>query len=369
MAFLTSSQLFTYVMEDAPGDYKPEVIETDINVRLRDLEWSNENERDDAESKYMTGTWHGADESIVGKKMVTASYGLKVAPGEFTPATDPLAPVDAKHKLNYKDLFNNCGLKYLPIGVGATNDAEGMHVFYPSQSESQKTMSIARIVYDGASGKYQISKGAGAMSNFSITADGTAVPFRVAFDTSARSEGVEDKLGTDDVAELDEADIMRTVADSMRNTLVKITDLNTDVATELCITSMGLESGNRIEQIECQNTDSGLKHFYIAEINPTVEMDPLLQTLADFSWWEAVSTERFYSVDIQSEYVNIFIPRAQINENSVGDANGTMRNTITLRALINIDGVAPAWIPVADRPTKLTEIPYFVAIKESKKAY
>ena len=84
MAFLKSSELFTYKLESASGTYDNTVSATDVNIRLREMDWSNENERDNESSEYMTGQWHGADESIVGKKTVTASYSMKVAPGEFT---------------------------------------------------------------------------------------------------------------------------------------------------------------------------------------------------------------------------------------------------------------------------------------------
>lgn len=359
MAFLNSSKLFTYVIESGVGTFDPSVSATDVDIRLRELDWGNENERDNEASEYMTGTWFGSDESIVGKKMVNASYSMKIAPGEYTPATS--AANDAGHKLNYSELFENCGMEVTIIDGLATDDTPATYVFYPDQSNSQKTMSTAMVVYDGEADKYQIAQAAGCMSNFSIAAEGTSMPFTVSFETMGRSEGVIEVAGGSDVAELDEANIMRTVADSMKNTTVKITDLETDAEVNFCITSLSFESGNELNQIECQNNDSGINSYIITKVNPSMVIDPLLRTLADFDWWEAVSTERFYKIEIDSEYVHIFVPRAQINANSVGESNGFLRNELTFRPLINIDGEYPSWTTAPAEPTK---IPYFIGIEE-----
>lgn len=368
MAFLNSSQLFTYVMESTPGAFVPAVSATDIDVRLREMDWSNENERDNESSEYMTGTWFGSDESIVGKKRVTASYSLKIAPGEYTPDSTGSAG-DAGHKLNYDDLLTNCGLTKLSLSADPLDDMPGMYVFYPEQDNSEQTMSIAQVVYDSESDTYQIAQAAGCVSNFSIAAEGTAMPFTISFDTQGRSEGVIEAAGNADVATLDETNVMRTVADAMRNTVIKIKDLETDVETEFFITSLTMESGNEVNEIESQATDSGLLSYIITKINPSIVIDPLLKSLSDFNWWDAVSTERFYSLSIDSEYVHIFVPRAQINTNSVGEANGFLRNELNFRCLINIDGEYPTWIPVGDVPANVSKIPYFLGIEEKLANY
>jgi len=364
MAFLKSSELFTYVMETDVGEFNASVSATDIDIRLREMDWTNEIERDNESSEYMTGTWFGSDESIVGKKIINASYSLKVAPGEFI-ASD----TNAIHKLNYSDLLHNCGLTELALSATGSDNTPALYAFYPEQNNAQNTMSVASIMYDAESDTYQIAQGAGCMSNFSIAAEGTAMPFTISFDTQGRSEGVVEADGSDDVAELDEASIMRTVADSMRNTIIKITDLETQDEVEFCVTSITMESGNELNQIECQATESGLDSFIITKINPSIVIDPLLKSLSDFDWWNAVSTERFYKLEIDSEYVHIFVPRAQINSNSIGESNGFMRNELTFRPLINIDGDAPTWIPSGNAPSNVTEIPYFLGIEERSPQY
>lgn len=366
MAFLKSSELLTYKLNSGTK-FDASISATNVDIRLRDMEWNNENDRDNESSSYMNGTWFGSDESIVGKKKITASYSMKIAPGEYTPATS--AANDAGHKLNYIDLFENCGLTPLPIGTDPTDDAPGLYAFYPDQTQSQKTMSIAQVMYDGEADKYQVAQGGGAMSNFSITSEGTAMPFTVAFDTMGRAEAVIEVDGSDiTIASFDEDNVMRTVADSMRNTTIKITDILTLNEVEFCVTSLTFESGNELNEIECQATDSGLDSYLITKINPSLVIDPLLRTLSDFDWWDAVSSERFYKIEIDSEFVSIYIPRAQINGNSVGESNGQMRNELTFRPLVNIDGDFPTWISGSE-PANVNEIPYFIGIRESLADY
>jgi len=365
MAFLTSSQLFTFIMESTPGQYNPAVSATDVNIRFRDVTFNTTVERDDENSKYQTGTWFGSDESIIGKKLSTASAKIKMAPGEYTPAAITSgAPV---HKLNYGDLLRNCGLKEIGVGTSATDDSAGIYIYYPDQSEAQSTASYSQIVFDAESATYQVSPMAGAMSNYTLAAEGVAQPWTLTMDIQGKAENVFN--ATSGVAKLAEQDIMRTVSDALRNTTVRLTNLLTTSATEVCVTSISCESGNVINQIECSNTESGINSYIITEINPVFTIDPLLKTLADFDWWSSVSTETFYKVEIDSEFIHIYIPRAQINSNSIADANGFLRNTINLRCLINIDNDLPAWLPISAAPVNRSSIPYYLGIEETLARY
>lgn len=369
MAFLSSSELLTFLPEAAPGTFNTLVTTTDVDVRLRDTEWKTPVELDNESSEYRTGTWFGADESIIGKKLVNASASMKLAPGEYKPGTVPATPTDAGHKLNYAYLFESCGMTKVGVDNLPTDSGEGSYVFYPDQAKSQKTLSMARIVYDAAENKYQVDAAAGAVGNFSITAEGTAKPFMVKFDFSGRSQQVTEVAGGSPIAKLDESKVMRTVADAMRNTTVKITNIITGVETQLCITKLALESGNEINQVECQNTASGILHNMIAKINPSLTLDPLLKTLTQFNWYSAITNESFYKVEIDSEFVSLYIPRAQIQTSDIADMNGSLRNSLKLRPLMNINNDAPVWLPIINRPAEMSSIPYFICIKEKIKDY
>jgi hypothetical protein len=369
MAFLETSELLTFIPEASPGTFNTAVVTTDVDVRLRETEWKTTVELDNESSEYRTGTWFGADESIIGKKFVGASATLKLAPGEYTPATVPLTPTNAGHKLNYDYLFEACGMTKVEVDTLGTDDSEGLYIFYPDQAKSQKTLSMARIVYDAAENKYQADAAAGAIGNFAINAEGTAKPFMVKFDFQGRSEQVTEINGGAPVAKLDESKVMRTVADAMRNTTVKLTELSTGIATQFCITKFGLESGNELNQVECQNTASGILNYLISKINPGFTIDPLLKTLTQFNWYSAITNESFYKVEIDSEFLSIYIPRAQIQTSDIGDSNGSLRNSLKLRPLMNLDNDAPVWFPVIQRPAELSSIPYFLGIKESEANY
>jgi len=368
MAYLTSSELINIIPEAIPGEFEVTAVTKDVDVRVRDTSFQATVERDNESSEFKTGTWFSADESIVGQLKATASCSIKFAPGEYTPATVPLTPTDAAHKLNYKHMFETSGMNYAGIDIDVTDDAPGLHIFYPDQDKSQASASIARIVYDGATAKYHVEKAAGCIGNFTINAEGTAKPFMVKFDYSGKMIGVEDK--TTGVASIDETKIMRTVADAMRNTTVTIKDLLTDVVTSFCITKFGLESGNEVNVIECQSSDSGILNYIITKIAPKFSMDPLLRSLLDFNYWEAISTERFYEVNIQSEYLKLNIPRAQINAATIADSNGSLRNEMQIRPLINLDASVPTWIPNGTiTAAKLPFIPYFLGISEAAASY
>jgi hypothetical protein len=369
MAFLSSSELLTFIPEATPGTFNTAVTTTDVDVRLRETEWQTTVELDNESSEYRTGTWFGADESIIGKKFVSASATVKIAPGEYTPATVPLTPTDAGHKLNYDYLFESCGMTKVEVDTLATDDSEGLYIFYPDQAKSQKTLSMARIVYDAAENRYQVDAAAGAIGNYAINAEGTAKPFMVKFDFSGRSEQVTEVAGGSPIAKLDETKVMRTVADAMRNTTVKLTNLETAVVTQFCITKFGLESGNELQQVECQNNASGIVNYIITKINPGFTIDPLLKTLTQFNWYAAITDESFYKVEIDSEFLSIYIPRAQIQTSDIGDSNGSLRNSLKMRPLMNLDNDAPTWFPVIQRPTELSPIPYFLGIKEKLKDY
>lgn len=357
MAFLKSSELFTFITETTAGTFVPAVSATDVNVRMRELSWTNEVEKDNEASSYMTGYFFGSDESIIGKQSVGANYTIKVAPGVYTSG----APTP--HVLTYSPLLENCSM----ASVSATGNAPGIWAFYPDQSKAEKTMSIARVMYDAESGTSQISQGSGAMSNYSLKCDGVATPFMVSFETKAAGQQViEASTG---VATLDESKIMRTVADSLRNTTVKITDLSTSASQSFCISTMELASGNDLQVVECQDSESGLKNYIVTKVDPSLTINPLLKTLAQFNWWTALTQEKMYKVEIDSEYVSIYIPRAQMISANVADANGFMRNEISMRPLVNLDNDYPTWISVGSLPTNRFAIPYYIGIKESVKMY
>ena len=334
MAFLSNAQLFVQKMEATAGTPVANIEAETVKVRIRELDFSVSTEKDDENSKYLTGDYAGNDESIIGKKTGTASYSIKFAPAEFD-----TAKASNKHTLTYADFLKNAGLQETLVAVTDADPLGGKYVYYPSSSNSEKTATVARLVQgknDAGVTKYNVETLAGAMSNISIGVDGVGKPFKFSFETMGR---VVDVKTVDAIGGLNEADIMRTVADKFLNTVVKIKDLSNNVETNFCVNTLNFASGNEIVEVECQDNTSGVKNYIITGMNPTIELDPLLKTLADFDYWGALTNEKFYSITVESEYLKLFIPRAQILNSAVGDANGFLRNTLSMRALRNIDKV------------------------------
>ena len=364
MAFLTTSDLFIQQLEVTPGTAIADMETITTNVRVRELEMSLETEKDDESSRYLTGDFAGNDESIIGKKMGTASYGIKLAPGEYIPDPSGLA---VGHQLSYKNYFGNAGLNVIEVDTEVTTNASGLYAFYPSADKASQTATVARIMRDSDTNKSMVETLAGAMSNFSINVDGTGSPFLANFETMGRVESVED-VDTSTVAGFDEANVMRTVADNFLNTEVKITDLSDDSETTFCLSSLTMESGNELNMRDCQDNEAGIRNYLITLQDPTVEIDPLLRTLADFDYWSGLTSEKRYRVEITSEFITLVMPNAQILNSAIADANGYKRNTLTFRALRNIDEYVPTEL-VGNEPADPAQAMYYIMIKESVQDY
>jgi hypothetical protein len=363
MAFLSTTQLLIQAMESIPGTGITNIHNVGTSERVRELEFSIEVAKDDEASKYLTGDYSGNDESIIGMKTGTASYSVKVAPGEFATVSSGVY----SHTLTYKDYLANAGLAVVEVGTGASDATPGTYNFYPSASKSSATATVARISRDtdtvAPSSGYLVEKLVGAMSNLTLSVDGVGAPFKLAFETMGAVDSVYEVVS---VSGFIESGVNRTVADNFLSTTVKLTDLATLAEYSFCINALTFETGNEITPIECQSSVSGIRNYIITGMNPTLEIDPLLQTLAQFNYWTGFTTEKFYKVEITSAFVSLMIPRAQILNSSVADANDFLRNSLSMRALRNIDSVVPAGL-TADANTP--QAMYFLSIGESLADY
>lgn len=358
MAFLTNSQLYTFITETTPGTFNPAVSATDVAVRMREISWGHEIDKDNEASSYHTGYIFQSDESVIGKRAATNNVSIKLAPGVFTPAT---SATPASHELTYAPLLESCSMKC----ISATGGSEGVWAFYPDQSMAEHTLSTARVMYDPTSNKYAIDQASGVMYNVNIKSDGVGSPYIITFDgKGAAQPAINATIG---VAKLDETKVMRTVADSLRNTTIKLTDLSTSASNTFCISTVEIASGVDYTEIECSDSDNGIKNRSAIKFNPSFTINPLLKTLAEHNWWEAITREKMFRVELDSEYFSLYIPRAQILTVTNSDDNGVIRSETTLRPLVNLDNDKPSWVSVA--PTNAFAVPYYVGIRESQKQY
>ena len=364
MSFLTSTQILIHELEATPGTGITPIESYATSERVRELDFSMEVSKDDEASKYLTGDYAGNDESIIGMKTGTASYSIKVAPGEIRPTSTSGV---YSHVLTYKDYLANAGLEVTPIGTASSDATPGTYHFYPSATKASATATVARISkdseFDAPASGYMIEKLVGAMSNLTISVDGVGKPFTMAFETQGAVDSV---YNVPVISGFNEAGINRTVADNFISTTVQITELGpngTLVGTpyQFCVNKVTFETGNELSPIECQSSSSGIRNYIITAMNPTIEIDPLLQTLAQFNYWAGFTNEKFYKIEIISAFVSIMVPRAQILNSAIADSNGFLRNTLSMRALRNIDKMNYNGVLGTGNAQSM----YYISIKES----
>lgn len=349
--------------ETTAGTAVQDIHTKTTSVRLREMSFSKDVAKDDENSKYLSGDFSGNDESIIGTKEATATYSLKVAPGVYYETT--VGSGTYEHMLTYEDYLLNSCLGKTEVGTATTDNTAGLYIFYPSVANAEKTITGALLLSDPNAGKTHVQELAGGISNFTLKVDGVGAPFTLDFETKGKLENVYD-VDTTAIGGFNDTGVMRTVADKLLETTVSITDLETDTeTTSFCINSMTFSSNNELSKVECQKSESGINNFVVTGMNPSLEIDPLLQTLTDFDYWTGLTEEKFYQVSIKSNFVELLIPRAQILTSAVADSNGFQRNTLTFRALRNIDEVVPANSGI----TGDAEMMYFLTIREDKENY
>lgn len=361
MAFLTTSRAILTKLESTPGTAAV-MTSVEQENRIRELDFKVEVAVDSDTSKFLTGDLAGNDESITGKKTGTASYKIKLTAGEFEATGDT-------HKLTYGIYLENAGLNKVGIGTtDVTDTSAGDWVFYPSVDAASKTMTLD--IYEKDPSKLTAIKSEiiGAMSNLTISADGVGAPFVAAFEAKGRVDAVV-SVATADIPEFDDANVMRIVADKFLSTTIKVTDLSTDTAVEFCASKLSLESGNEISELECQATAAGILNNTITAQNPKLVIDPLLKTLEEFNYWNALTQEKFYKIEVISTDMTIYIPRAQLMSSSVADSNGFLRNEMSFRCLRNIDSDKPAVVTTEIAAAKLPQAMYFIVIGEKAAQY
>jgi hypothetical protein len=454
MPILTTSEQLVHKLETTAGVANANMHLVPQNVRLREIGFSTEAAKDDDSSRVATGDLAGNDESIIGMKTGTASYSVKIAPGEYTPiqagavdtvsvtdggdttgiadgtytivqgtdfttsgaglnlvldatvaadvltavsitgggnsyeaadtltvtqinsiamtsdatvTVDTVIPTDAGHKLNYDTYFANAGLNLIAINSGVTDDTPATYGFYPSADKASQTATIADIVRNSDNDQSSVRTLAGCIANFTLAADGVGAPFTAAFEAQGRVESVVD-VPTDDVVGYDDADIMRTTADNFLDTDVTITDLSTNVVTSFCLSTLSMASGNEVQMNECQSDESGVLNYFISLMNPTIDINPLLTSISDYNYWDALITEKFYRIEIESEFLKTVIPRGQMLSSAIADDSGKMRNAMQFRALRNIDEYVPTEL-ISAPPAKPAEAMYYIIITETEANY
>jgi len=425
MAFLTRNRAIYVAPETTPGDMvdpldvaNDGVGSKDLDIRIRNLEYTIDPELDDENSAFLTGDLGGADESIVGKIPGTIKYGIKFAPGEYYGlATSAVG--NATHNLNWEDMVEAAGLykeDLLPVGETTQDDyfAPMKRLFYPSHLNTSKTMTQTVVEKNENDDTFAVYYN-GSLNNLKITADGVGKPLSLDFEGMGGVNKVIDLEATiidyggdynDFLSNIKFNDnkIMRTVASKFLNTTIKIREYDWELThpsepdggwVEFCINKFEFDTGGEITPIECQDNSSGIKYYQITNIEPRLAINPELKTLSEFDFYKALTEEKKYEVEIivsdkrkkdEVEFVplRIYIPRAQLIKTPITDDNGFLRYDMSFRPLRNAvpttggtitpkvpvikleeeNGSYSQWVPDANSHAKSGEALYYIITQE-----
>ena len=345
--FTTEAQLLRGKIESVAGTAET-LADTDGDVRVRNIEWTNEVEFDNESAKYKTGD-HTHDEAIAGIARGTITGDIKLASGEFhydNSGTDNITD----SRLPYSKYLQACGLGEAITTPTDENTEDGSWSFIPNKGNDSNTITSA--LYEIQSGPSALGiegKLAGAMGTFTLGADGVGKPFMFNFTLSGKIDGVTEVANVN-LPVFDDDNALSTVASKFLNTVVSVEEVNQDgsdasnTPVEFCVDSFTLDPQNTLGEIKCQADDAGIKHMTITGRDPRLTITPLLKATSDFDYWTGITDMKIYTVTItntNSQTGNVFsvtVPRAQMITASGSDVDGFRRNELTFRPLRNTQG-------------------------------
>lgn len=364
MAFLTTSRLMVTELESSVGVVVPTIQTTDTSLRMRELDFTTDVQLDDESSRYMTADYAGLDESISGVVTGTYSATVKIAPAQY----DASATGNDKHRCELSTLFQNAGLVEVGVNTLSGSAIAGTWGYYPSMTNSQKTMSVCCVQTDPSINKSQLITGKGAMSNLSISVDKVGNPFQAKFNGNF-AVVTTTEVPTSAAPTFDDTKVLRTVPDNFLNTSVTFTNIETNDVVNFCVNSATFETGNDIQASECQAETNGILNYFVSKLEPVLTIDPLLKSLTDWDWYQSIkSSNEFYTIVIASDNFEIHIPRAQVLTSSIKDSNGQLRNELKIRTLRNTIGYKPTALSTVTIDN-IEQALYFLLIHETVPQY
>jgi hypothetical protein len=372
MSFLRSSEALYAKVEttagtssdplDKDGGYTAPSL---TDVRIRDLEVNGDPEKDNEDSKYLTGDYTG-DEAIIGKIPKDVKFSIKGAPAEIDSTGGAGSII---HKLNYADYIKSAGSDMVEISDGVTGGADytyrKQYLFFPTTSAAENTQTFTQVSKN-ESDIGIATEIIGAVGNVTIGAESSGSPFKFDFEMMGSTAEGEDGVWNIDAVDMaklkfDDANVMKTVASKFINTTIEITDLTTASTVLVCSAMVSLNSANTVTRIECQQSKSGYKNSLITEMKPRLVVRPQLKTLPEFEYWKGLTEQHKYSVDIKVDYddaegifpFRIYVPNAQLLSVPRGEDGGVVNQELTFRPLRNIEQKLPPLLQYIDQGTGL----------------
>ena len=348
----TESRKMGAKVETTPG--QAEVLtSSDYNVRVREGDISTFEVDYSESSKIMDGT-HNHYTVTPGMAHITMDTSIQFAIGEFI-ATGTSGLPTWESKLPYDVYLKSAGLGVIENTPSDLVTDDGYFEIYPNKSFDCQTITEQLIDVSSCDGgvttgiAYTLK---GGMSTMSIEADTPGKPFMMKFSTQGAVEGVEEI--TANIPVFDDTNTLNTSSARFLNTDIIITQVNQDgtpmdppaTPIEFCSNTFTFDTGNTLSELTCQADEFGLKQSFITSREPKLTIEPLLEKLSDWDYWEALNSENVYHIEIISYadsaktivQLKIDIPRAQLISASGTDDNGIRRLSQEFRALKNLQG-------------------------------
>jgi hypothetical protein len=372
MSFLRSSEGLYAKMEatagtsadplDKAGGYTSPNL---TDVRIRDLEVTMNPEKDNEDSKYLTGDYTG-DEAIIGKIPSDIKFNIKGAPAEIDSTGGAGSII---HKLNYSGFVKSAGTELVEISDGVTADADYTHrkqyLFFPTTSGAENTQTFTQVSKnsDDIGIATEII---GAVGNLTIGAESAGAPFKLDFEMMGSTAEGEDGVWNIDAVDMaklkfDDTNVMKTVASKFINCTINVIDNTTASSVQVCSAMISLNTGNTVTRIECQQSKSGYKNALITEMKPRFVVRPQLKTLPESEYWKGITEQHKYSLDVKVDYddaegifpFRIYVPNAQLLSAPRGEDGGIINQELTFRPLRNIEQKLPPLLQYIDQGTGL----------------
>lgn len=280
---------------------------------------------------------------------VTFDYVIEAKNGEFIATGTPGTPT-WENKLPFSKYLYSAGLQETVTQPTDETTQDGSWKFAPSKYADCQTVTMAITDEDPCGGPNLVKeyKLKGGMSTLTVTAS-TDAPFTFNLGTTGAPTGVEDVTAI----VFADADTLGTPLIQYLNTDIIITEVNHDGsdkgATPLSIESseLTLDTGIGLMDINSQAEQYGLKLERVATRAPQLTVNPYLQSQASYDYWDALTSETVYKIDIINytdntktvEQCKIEIGRAQLVDAPISDDGGALRQSQVFTPLKNLQGV------------------------------
>lgn len=325
MALITELRTIATKAESVAGTAEA-LASADCNIRLNEFNLSLDVPMDQSPAKYLTGDF-GLGEGVPGPQMAKFSF------------TNRFVGKTAGAEPNWFKLAKTAGLH-----VSGYNASLGSgYILFPTPLAVGSGLTIGVYDTDGgivSSGWYY--KGAGGVGNCTISTEGAGKPYKMAWEYTC---------AIDTVGRIAKASIpVLTGADTeIPDTFVSgyMTASGTAGNISGCISTMTFNFGNTVSPVECQSSNTGYSQFIITKMEPTLEINPLVNLNYDF--WTKFKSGTVESIAISTRQFVLYIPRAQMQAAQPTDQDGTQRVTLTFTPLRpttaeSIAGFAPWYI-------------------------